>query len=409
MKESIMKKKIVYSTVILILSILIGIGVGYTFQTEQVEEALNEENERQLEGTDETNQDAEEDNQPAEENHLPDEPEAKRYEESIFELPVHGAGGYTSTETSFHESATEDAEVIQYLPMGTPFVVKEEQGNWWRIETEEGEEGWIENQLAMINLPDVLPSIIYDNPNNYASDFRSSFTDIPNVTGEKLYEGYAYNERLDRDEFIMPILYHTAEKIAYAQEAALENGETLVVMETFRPRSVQLLVNEELSALAEVNEDVRRGITEEPWSMNWFISAGVSNHQRGLAVDLTLARIDESEEEVIGDFMVPVVQEYRVYEMYSPIFELSTASAMLVRPISARDRVGWQEIPYHDYVNEEAIRLERYMFEADMIPIPSEWWHFNDIDILEEFEDELGNGDFYLDVFFNLPATLEED
>lgn len=322
------------------------------------------------------------------------------YEESVFELPINGAGGYTSVETILYETATVDANEIEVLPIGTPFIVIEEQGNWWKIQTKE-QEGWIENTLAMINLPDVMPSIIYDNPNNYSSEFRSSFTDIPGITGETLYEGYAYNERLDKDEFIMPIIYSTAEKIAQAQQTALENEETLVVMETFRPRSVQILVNERLSALAEENEEVRRGITEEPWQMSWFISSGVSNHQRGLAVDLTLAQINERGERTVGDFIVPEVLDYSVYEMYTPIFELSTASAMLMRPISARDRTGWQEIPYQEYVNEEAIRLEEYMFEADMIPIPSEWWHFNDIDILEEYEEELGNGDFYLDSFFN--------
>jgi D-alanyl-D-alanine dipeptidase len=322
------------------------------------------------------------------------------YEEGAFELPIYGAGGYTSVETAIYTSATNESTLIEYLPIGTPFMILEEQGNWWRIQTEELE-GWIDNTLAMINLPDVIPSIIYDNPNNYGSIFRSSYIDIPNITGEKLYDGYGMNERLEKEEFIMPIIYSTAKKIAMAQESALENGETLVIKETFRPRSVQILINEELAALAESNEEVKRGITEEPWRMSWFISSGVSNHQKGLAVDLTLAQINESEERTIGEFKTLEITNYTEYEMYSPIFELSTDSAMLIRPISIRDRVGWQEIPYHDYVNEEAIRLESYMYHADMIPIPSEWWHFNDIDILEEFEVELENGDFYLTQLLN--------
>lgn len=334
------------------------------------------------------------------------ETEPEIYEESVLELPVIGAGGYTSVETGLHGSPTKDAPEKAMLDAGTPFMIQEEQGDWWHIQTEK-QQGWINNRLALINLPDIIPSIIYDNPNNYASIFRSSFMDIPGITGEKLYEGFGFNERLGRDEFIMPIIYSTAKKIAEAQQAALENNETLVVMEAFRPFSAQVLVNEKLTALAEENEEVREGLTEEPWSMNWFINTGVSNHQRGLAVDLTLARVNERDEKVIDQYIVPNVVDYEVYEMYSPIFELSTASAMLIRPIAARNRTGWQDIPYHDHVNEEAIRLERYMFEADMIPIPSEWWHFNDIDVLEAYEEELGSGEFQLEnLLNNVPSQI---
>ena len=38
----------------------------------------------------------------------------------------------------------------------------------------------------MINLPDIIPSIIYDDTNSYSSLFKSSGIDIPNVTGKKL-------------------------------------------------------------------------------------------------------------------------------------------------------------------------------------------------------------------------------
>lgn len=338
----------------------------------------------------------------------PDEQTVDYYEESAFELPVTGAGGFTSVNTHLRETASEDSESLTVLAAGTPFYVVEEQGTWWRIVTESQEEGWIANQLAFINLPDVLPSAIYDNPNAYGSIFRSSDTDIPGITGEVLYEAHGMNNRLDTEEFVMPIIYSTAQKIAQAQQAALENNETLVIMETFRPSTAQVLVNQHLSELADENEEVLNGLTEEPWTMHWFINEGVSNHQRGLAVDLTLARIESLEERIIDHYIVPQVTEYRVYEMYSPIFELSTASAMLMRPIAARDRVGWKEIPYQDHVNEEAQRLEAYMFEADMIPIASEWWHFNDIDVLEAFEEELGEGNFHLDRVFNLPPSAIE-
>ncbi|MCC5896075.1 MAG: SH3 domain-containing protein [Alkalibacterium sp.] len=411
-------QKTILTLLFISIAIIIGLSV-YVFSQRQVpqqqanpitieiEEPSDEEplDEEPDEGGDNGEESIDEEQPGGEE---PVEQTVLVYEASAFELPVQGAGGYTSVETKLHDSATEDSTELATLPAGTPFYVIEEQGNWWRIQMEDAE-GWIDNRLAFINLPDVIPSIIYDNPNNYASIFRSSFTDIPGITGEKLYEGHGFNERLGKDEFIMPIIYSTAEKIAEAQQAALANNETLVVMEAYRPFSAQVLVNEQLSALAEENEEIMAGLTEAPWTMNWFINESVSNHQRGLAVDLTLARIETLEDRIIDHYIVPQIIEYAVYEMYSPIFELSTAAAMLMRPIAARDRVGWQEIPYQDYVNEEALRLEAYMFEADLIPIASEWWHFNDIDVLEEFEEELGDGGFQLERLLNqLPSSVEE-
>lgn len=328
------------------------------------------------------------------------------YEGSDFELPVVGAGGYTSVLTSLYGSPTKEADIILELPIGTAFEILEEQENWWRIETAEYT-GWINNTLAMINLPDVLPSIIYDNPNNYASEFRSSFIDIPGVTGKVLYNGLEKNDRLGYEEFIMPILYPTAGKIARAQQIALGNNETLVIKESFRPRSVQLFINEQMTQLAKENEQVSQGLQEEPWTMHWFIHSGISNHQRGVAVDLTLAQVEEIQEETIGDFLILSILRYTEYEMHTPVFELSTASVMLEWPVAARDRTAWQQVPVREVVSEYAVHLREIMFAADMIPIASEWWHFNDIDMLEEHENEMGNGDFYLEKLFNRVPTLE--
>ena len=57
----------------------------------------------------------------------------------------------------------------------------------------------------MINLPDVLPSIVYENPNAKASIFKICGKDIEGITGQKLYDGLFYNQRLGRDEYLMPI------------------------------------------------------------------------------------------------------------------------------------------------------------------------------------------------------------
>ena len=64
----------------------------------------------------------------------------------------------------------------------------------------------------MVNLPDLIPSIIYDDTNAYSSLFKSSEIDIPNITGKQLYNNKTYNERLSKEEFMMPVIYAMAKK-----------------------------------------------------------------------------------------------------------------------------------------------------------------------------------------------------
>lgn len=330
------------------------------------------------------------------------------YEEGPFELPLTGAGGYTSVEQNMYAEPDSKATLVEKLKAGTPFEVQEERGAWWLVETPSGESGWLQHKFALINLPDVVPSIIYDHTNSYDSKFTSSYIDIPELTGKALYEMVDYNERLDEETYIMPILYQTAKKVYEAQQLALQNKESLIVYETFRPRDVQLLVNESLDKLAKSNEAVKKGITEKPWSMTWFINTNVSNHQRGLAIDLSLVEVDEMTERIVGDYHVPLITEYTPYEMQTPLHELSTNSAMFVRPIAARDREGWRKMELNSTVTEPAILLQSYMTEAGFTPLASEWWHFNDIIALDSLGEKAGTGEFRISEVTNRPPRWEE-
>ena len=93
----------------------------------------------------------------------------------------------------------------------------------------------------MVNLPDLVPSVIYDDTNAYCSVFRSSGRVIPGITGEKLYDAKSYNDRLEKEEFITPALLPLAVKLARAQAVALENGDCLKICECYRPYSAQEL------------------------------------------------------------------------------------------------------------------------------------------------------------------------
>ena len=330
----------------------------------------------------------------------PEEPEPLVYEGSL-KLPVNGATGYASVRMDLKAAADAGSETISALEAGTAFEVVEEVGDWWYVQTET-ESGWVQHLYCFINLPDVIPSIIYDNTNTYASKFASSGKTIPGITGEALYDGKAYNMRLGKVSDIVPVLYSMSKKIHLAQQAALEEGNTLVIYEGYRPFFAQKLTVDALTTLAAADPEVMAGINTHPWDTNWFIATSISNHQMGYAIDVTLAKITEQQEFVIGDYTATAVTGYTEYTMPTTIHELSMASATFTGPVKSSSPTAWLQANLADTMNEAAILLQRYCTDAGLTPLASEWWHFNDLDARFATEDNSSKGEYLLD------ATMSE-
>ncbi len=312
-----------------------------------------------------------------------------------LELPVSGASGYASITTGIRESENTDSKVIGSLKAGDCFRIISESGALWHITTGEVS-GWIPHKYCFINLPDVIPSIIYNATNARASIFASSGKDIPGITGEKLFDAFFYNERLGKDEFAMPVLYSMAPKICAAQQAALSGGNTLVIYETFRPAATQKSVVNLLGLLVSIDPVVSAGVSTAPWSMNWFISTGVSNHQRGYAMDVTLAKVRESATAFIGDYMYIEVTAFDELTMPTAMHELSRAAACLVRPVSSSSKTAWKRVATASSMNDQALLLQKICTDAGMTPLASEWWHFNDLDTAGAVKDSKNVGNFFI-------------
>ena len=330
----------------------------------------------------------------------PEESEPLLYEGDL-ELPVNGATGYASVLMDLKATADAGSETISELEAGTAFEVLEEVGDWWYVRTAT-ESGWVQHLYCFINLPDVVPSIIYDNTNTYASKFASSGKTIPGITGEALYDGKAYNMRLGKVSDIVPVLYSMSKKIHLAQQAALEEGNTLVIYEGYRPFFAQKLTVDALTTLAAADPEVMAGINTHPWDTNWFIATSISNHQMGYAIDVTLAKITEQQEFVICDYTATAVTGYTEYTMPTTIHELSMASATFTGPVKSSSPTAWLQANLADTMNEAAILLQRYCTDAGLTPLASEWWHFNDLDARFATEDNSSKGEYLLD------ATMSE-
>ena len=284
---------------------------------------------------------------------------------------------------------------LAVLEPGTAFTILEEEGDWWRVRCQAGE-GWVEHLYCMINLPDVIPSMIYDATNSYDSLYRSMGKEIPGVTGETFYPGKADNPRLGREEFMMPVLYSMALKLCQAQQAALAEGNTLVLYEGYRPHSTQQAVSRGLSALAADDPEVDAGLNDPPWSLGWFIAVGYSNHQRGYAVDISLAKVWKTEQRTCGEYPYLAVTTYSLYDMPTSMHELSRLAVTFASPVNSHSATAWHNAQLSDTMNEPALALQRYCTEAGLTPLASEWWHFNDLETREKVLENQGVGDFVI-------------
>ena len=254
----------------------------------------------------------------------------------------------------------------------------------------------------MINLPDIIPSIVYDDTNSYQSLFTSSYTAIPNVTGEKLYDVLAYNERLEKDEYRMPIIYAMAKKIMKAQQAALKDDYSLKIYETFRPYETQKRVASNLKELMENNKDVYNGIYGGGWSEDWFIAQSISNHQRGVAMDVSLVKVEDTQIKTTGEYKYLEVTQYMEEEMPTKMHELSDKAVTFKYGVQTSSKTAWKSVPLATSMTEGAKRLQKYCTEADLTPLSSEWWHFNDLDAKQEIGSNYSTGRYYIEDGFSI-------
>lgn len=327
----------------------------------------------------------------------------------IFELPLNGTTGFTSVSLPLYENnpANGTTKKLSTLSAGKPFCIQEEDGEYFRVTLADETTGWIESKYCLVNLPDIIPSIVYDDTNSYSSIFRSSGYALDGITGKRLYNVKTENTRLDKEEFLMPVLYPMAKKIAQVQKDALANEDTLKIYETYRPYEVQMKVSDALTKLMDANETVAAGITTKPWGKSWFIATQLSNHQRGIAMDVSLAKVTQTETKQSGLYQYKVVTEHEEYKMPTKMHELSKAAATFTSPVSSKSKTDWKKAKLAPTMTEGAKKLQKYCTNRELYPLASEWWHFNDLDAREATKAHGSNGKYYLKECLSI-APVEE-
>jgi len=288
----------------------------------------------------------------------------------------------------------DEGEILQILQPGSAFTLICDIGDYMKVVLDDGTGGKVNKSSIMINLPDVIPSIIYSCVNSENAMFKSCGEDLPEITGNKLYNVKAKNSRFgDEVQYVMPVLYATAIKIQGAQREALKNGDSLKIYETYRPYDTQKAVYTGLFELVKTNVEVRNTINTTPWSIGWFIAKNLSNHQRGVAMDCSLVKIKEKETKQCGEYEYITVTKYSEYKMPTDIHELSPYAKTFENPFLPSRADGWKEgvLSTGMLICVGTQRLQKYCTNNGLTPLPSEWWHFEDRTVTS-----FGLGKFYI-------------
>ena len=116
----------------------------------------------------------------------------------------------------------------------------------------------VNEDFVLINRPDVIPSIVYENTNSTSSLLSSKGYSIDGLTGTALYKAKYYNERLQEEQYVVPVLYSTAKKLKSVQEQMLKDGNSLKIYESYRPFETQQKIIAALTEAMKTNSEIKR-------------------------------------------------------------------------------------------------------------------------------------------------------
>ena len=261
--------------------------------------------------------------------------------------------------------------------------------------------GYVDSNYCMINLPEYMEDLCaYNIVNSHHSIYMVHDYEIPEVT-DTVIKGYEYVE-LSKDHYLVPYLYPSAKKLLNAAESARSLGYVLMIYDSYRPRkATNSIYDLTLKILGdpipewtfkEKQERIKQGLPVEPteppatepptteatettegtgpsiapvetvpptteeiityeklmtdngrYGLANFLAQGYSNHNLGVALDLTMVNIYSGEE----------------VEMQSAIHDLSWYSEQKKN-------------------NDGAKKLRSIMEGAGFGTLTSEWWHFQD-------------------------------
>lgn len=276
-----------------------------------------------------------------------------------------GCTVWTQQKLPLYSSPDLSSESLGKLEEATALRVIAEEGDFFLVDTQLGR-GYIQSGYCMINLTEYIGDLCFYNiTNSYAAMYKMHTFAIPGIT-DHVITGYEYVNNGD-GTFLVPLLYPTAHKLIDAALAAKEQGYTLKIYDSFRPRSATYslydhaieIIEDPLPATNYYGEYVSRlpkpseeyeyvrftdlVNTDNGFKLENFLSRGGSYHNMGIALDLTV--VDNATGEELA--------------MQTEMHDISFYSA-------------------RGYNNDNSKLLNSIMCSAGFEPLSTEWWHFQD-------------------------------
>ena len=261
-------------------------------------------------------------------------------------------------------STTDRQETIGTAPAAQAYCVLDVVDGMFYVRHEDIF-GWIDSNYCMINLPDMIGDIcLYDIVNSYDSLYMAHEYELPTVTGQVIV---GYEQVLtENQEFLVPLLYPTALKLEKAAFSAIEQGYKLKIYDSYRPKEATVALYDQAIKLSkepipektytevELNDlpelEPGQTLTYEMlmtdmgrYTMSYFLAAGGSRHNQGIAMDLTITGLWDGVD----------------LPMQTSMHDLSWYSEQKQN-------------------NKNANILAEIMIEAGFAGLVSEWWHFQD-------------------------------
>lgn len=267
-----------------------------------------------------------------------------------FTATMYGALAWANRSITITKTASSSGTKVGTIPTGGKMTILSAEVSGTKfIKVKYGSTtGYINSDYIFINLPDVMPDVIYSISNASSSVFKTAGYSISNITGKNLY-GFSkkYNSKIGKDTYYAPLLYPVAKKFQKAYNSAKSAGYNFKVYDTYRPRPVEELVTKHYKALYDSNSTVRNKVNYDAsgnyWGYGWFMTTtGTSRHCQAIALDLALT--DKNGKELSAQ---------------SKIHMLDTSSL-------------------RKYNNSVANKLSGFMTNAGFSTLASEWWHYED-------------------------------
>ena len=266
-----------------------------------------------------------------------------------FSATLYGAIAWTNRNVNIRREPIENSKLLGTIPTGAKLTILSSDNpttKYIKI-SYNGIIGYVYSDFLLINLPDVIPGIVYYITNADKSLYKAANTSIADVTGKNLY-GFSkkYNAKIGKNTYYVPLLYPVAKQLQGAYNIAKKDGYNLKIYDTYRPNDVTKYVNSKFRSLYNSNNNVKKLVDYDKngsyWGPGWFLANNVSTHNKGIALDLTLT--DKNNNEL---------------KAQTTMHMLDTRSTV-------------------KYNNSTANKLRSIMTSQGFETLESEWWHFQE-------------------------------